>query len=163
MSTIFTGIVILFLLNTGMACTDLTLGIVEANPATSCNEIYKCNPVSRGNVGDYWIRGNDGVNKLTCNMKLKCGGIEGGWMQVVDVDMNKDSTCPKSWQTITNLRTLCVGGTAAGCTSAHFSTHGVTFEHICGTTKSYQKGFLMHSKEMCNLLTRYTLMEYQLL
>jgi len=23
-------------------------------------------------------------------MKLKCGGVEGGWMQVVDVDMTKD-------------------------------------------------------------------------
>ena len=29
---------------------------------------------------------------MTCNMGLKC--IEGGWMQVVDVDMNKDGTCP---------------------------------------------------------------------
>ena len=125
---------------TEVACTDMTLGIVEANPATSCNEIYKCNPLSRGNIGDYWIRDNDKVQKVTCNMKLKCGGIEGGWMQVVNVDMNKDSTCPGAWQTITTSRRLCIGSTAAGCASAHFSTGGVTFEHICGQTKSYQKG-----------------------
>ena len=125
---------------TEMACTDMTLGMVEANPATSCNDIYKCNPLSRGNVGDYWIRGKDGLYKVTCNMKLKCGGIEGGWMQVVDVDMNKDSTCPGTWQTITTPRRFCIGSIGRGCASAHFSTHGVTFEHICGQTKSYQKG-----------------------
>ena len=27
-------------------------------------------------------------------MKLKCGGVEGGWMQVVDVGMNQDESCP---------------------------------------------------------------------
>ena len=29
---------------------------------------------------------------MTCNMKLKCGGVEGGWMQVVDTDMNRMMT-----------------------------------------------------------------------
>ena len=29
-------------------------------------------------------------------MKLKCGGVEGGWMQVVDVDMNRDDSCPRT-------------------------------------------------------------------
>ena len=36
---------------------------------------------------------------------------------------------------------LCVGGVNAGCDSAHFNTRGVTFQHICGQTKSYQKGW----------------------
>ena len=125
---------------TETACTDMTLGMVETNPATSCNAIYKCNPLSRGKIGDYWISGNDGIQKVTCNMQLKCGGIEGGWMQVVNVDMNKDSTCPRAWQTITTPRRLCIGSTAPGCASAHFPTQGVTFEHICGLTTSYQKG-----------------------
>ena len=73
-------------------------------------------------------------------MKLTCGGVEGGWMQVVDVDMNHDKACPGTWRTITSPRRLCVGGLAAGCDSAHFSTNGVEFDHICGQTKSYQKG-----------------------
>ena len=140
MNTVLICSIVLSLLSTGMACTDMILGIVQANPATSCNEIYKCNPISRGTIGEYWIRDNGGVHKATCSMKLKCGGIEGGWMKVVDVDMNKDITCPVGWQTITVPRRLCIGSTAAGCASAHFSTRGVTFEHICGQTKSYQKG-----------------------
>ena len=32
----------------------------------------------------YWIRDNNGVQRVTCNMGHKC--IEGGWMRVVDVD-----------------------------------------------------------------------------
>ena len=44
---------------TKMACTDMTLGMVEANPATSCNDVYMCNPLSGGNVCDYWIREKD--------------------------------------------------------------------------------------------------------
>ena len=33
---------------------------------------------------------------MTCDMKLKCGGVEGGWIQVVDVDMNRDDSCPRT-------------------------------------------------------------------
>ena len=36
----------LLLVSTGMACTDITLGIVDSNPAKSCDDIFKCNPIS---------------------------------------------------------------------------------------------------------------------
>ena len=43
-------------------------------------------------------------------MKPKCGGVEGGWMQVVDVDMNRDNSCPGTWQkTIYHSSELCLG------------------------------------------------------
>ena len=61
-------------------------------------------------------------------------------MQVVDVNMAHDSSCPGAWRMITSPRRLCVGGVNAGCDSAHFHTRGVSFQHICGQTKSYQKG-----------------------
>ena len=32
-------------------------------------------------------------------MKLKCGGVEGGWMQVVDVDMNRDDIVVQEYGT----------------------------------------------------------------
>ena len=140
MKTVFICSILLLIFSAGMACTDMALGMIQAKPATSCNEIYKCNPLTRGTISEYWIKGKNGVRKVICNMKLKCGGIEGGWMQVVDVDMNKDTTCPVGWQTISVPRRLCIGSTARGCASAHFTTYGLTFEHICGHTKSYQKG-----------------------
>ena len=74
-------------------------------------------------------------------MGLQCGGVEGGWMQVVDVNMTQDDSCPGTWWMITSPIKLCVGGVNAGCDSAHFNTKGVKFQHICGQTKSYQKGF----------------------
>ena len=66
---------------------DKTLGKSETNPASSCNEIYQRNSTSRGTVDQYWIKTNEGLFKGTCNMMLKCGGFEGGWMQVVDIDI----------------------------------------------------------------------------
>jgi len=72
-------------------------------------------------------------------MKLNCGGIEGGWMQVVDVDMNRDHSCPGTWHKITTPKRLCIGY-VRGCIPAHFYTKGVSYKHICGQAKAYQKG-----------------------
>ena len=132
---------ILLLLCVGaLANEDKTLGMSEANPASSCNQIYQRNPTSRGTVDKYWIKNNEGLFKVTCNMKLKCGGVEGGWMQVVDVDMNRDDSCPGTWQKITNPRKLCLGLSSAGCASANFNVKGISYDNICGQAKAYQKG-----------------------
>ena len=133
-------LILLLLFVSALACEDKSLGLSETNPASSCNEIYQHNPTSRGTIGQYWIKTNQGKFNVTCNMKLKCGGVEGGWMQVVDVDMNRDDSCPGTWQKITTPRRLCVGSVAAGCASAHFDGKGNSYEHICGQTKGYQKG-----------------------
>jgi len=72
-------------------------------------------------------------------MKLKCSGIEGGWMQVVDINMNRDENCPGTWHKVTTPRRLHLGSLAAGCASSHFYVKGVSYEHICGQAKGYQK------------------------
>ena len=131
--------VLLLLFVSTSANEDKTLGMSEANPASSCNEIYQRNPTSRGSIGPYWIKTNEGLFKVSCNMKLKCGGVEGGWMKIADVDMNRDDACPGSWHKITTPKRLCLGY-VTGCTSAHFFAKGVSYEHICGQAKSYQKG-----------------------
>ena len=123
-----------------LATEDKTLGISMANPGSSCNQIYELNPTSRGTIGQYWIRTDAGLYQVTCNMKLKCGDIEGGWMEVVDIDMNRDDSCPGTWEKVINPRKLCLGLTSAGCASAHFYAKGVSYNHICGQAKGYQKG-----------------------
>ena len=133
-------LIVLLLFASALGIEDITLGINEANPASCCNEIYQHNPTNRGTIGLYWIRTNEGTFHVTCNMNLKCGDIEGGWMQVVDVDMNRDDSCPGTWQKITNPRRLCLGSSAAGCASAHFCVDGVNYQHICGQAKAFQKG-----------------------
>ena len=133
-------LILLVLLASATANEDKTLGMSEANPASSCNEIYQRNPTCRGTTGQYWIKISGGTFVVICNMKLKCDGVEGGWMQVVDVDMNRDDSCPGTWNVITTPRKFCVGSVGAGCASAYFHTKGVSFEHICGQAKGYQKG-----------------------
>ena len=137
----FKGLIVLLLSAGALAGgqIDTTFGTTETNPATSCAEIYELNPTSRGTIGQYYIKTCDGVRKVTCNMKLKCGGLEGGWMQVVDVDMNRDEICPGTWQNITTPRRLCQGNDP-GCSSAHFYTNEIAYEHICGQVVGYQKG-----------------------
>jgi len=146
-------IIFLLLFVTGLAAdVDVAVGSSETNPASSCNEIYHRNPTSRGSIGQYWIK-TDEV-KVTCNMKLKCGGIEGGWMQVVDVDMTRDDTCPGTWHKITSPRKLCLGYIPR-CNSAVFSVKGASYEHVCGQAKAYQKGntnAFRHNKQSVNLV-----------
>ena len=60
-------------------------------------------------------------------------------MQVVDVDMNRDESCPGTWHKITTPRRLCLGY-VVGCVSAHFQVMGVDYENVCGQAKTYQKG-----------------------
>ena len=137
----FKGLIVLLLSAGALADShiDTTFGTTETNPATSCTEIYELNPVSRGTIGQYYIKTCNGVRKVICNMKLKCGALEGGWMQVVDVDMNRDESCPETWQNITTPGRLCQGNDA-GCFSAHFYTNEIAYEHICGQVVGYQKG-----------------------
>ena len=140
MKTVIKCFILLLLCIAALAIEDKTLGMSEANPASSCNQIYQHNPTSRGTINQYWIKTDEGLFKVTCNMKLKCGGVEGGWMQVVDVDMNRDDSCPGTWQKTTNPKKLCLGLSSGGCASANFHAKGVSYDNICGQAKAYQKG-----------------------
>ena len=60
-------------------------------------------------------------------------------MEIVDIDMNQDDSWPGTWQNITTPRRLCQGNDA-GCSSAHFYTNKIAYEHICGQAVGYQKG-----------------------
>ena len=138
------AVILVSLLAVGLAhdetCT--TLGLLPSNPASSCNEIYQHNIASRQSSGYYWIKTTQGLCQIKCKMGLQCGEVKGGWMQVVDVNMTRDNFCPGALRMITSPKNLCVGGVNAGCDSALFNTRGVKFQHICGQTKSYQKGWL---------------------
>ena len=103
-------VIVLPLLTVGLAHDDTctTLGLLATNPATSCNEIYQHNIASRGNTGHYWINTTQGLFEVKCKMGLQCGGVEGGWMKVVDVDMTQDDSCPGGWQKISSPRKFCL-------------------------------------------------------
>ena len=133
-------LILLLLSATALADEDKTLGMSQTNPGVSCDDIYQRNPTSRGKVCKFWIKTGEGLFEVTCNMKLKCGGVEGGWMQIVDVDMNRDDSCPGTWHVTDNPRKLCLGLPNGGCASAQFNVKGVDYQHICGQAKGYEKG-----------------------
>ena len=105
--------------------TCATFGLLASNPGRSCNEIYhlSTNITSKQSNRHYWINiTGKGPHEVKCKMGLQYGGVEGGWMQVVDVNVAQDNSCPGTWRMITSPTKLCVGGVNAGCDSAHFNT-----------------------------------------
>ena len=77
-----------------MLALNIVIGSEDANLGNSCNDKYQHNPFSRGRTGNYWMATNEGVFEVPCNMKLKCSGVERGWMQVINRDMNWDDNWP---------------------------------------------------------------------
>ena len=104
--------------------------------ASSCKEIYDCNPDSPS--GYYW-RDSSPPELMYCAMNLtRCGNITGGWTRVAHIDMtNPDETCPSPLNTITSPRSCSHPG-GAGCSSVSYSTLGVPFTQVCGRAIGYQ-------------------------
>ena len=107
-------------------------------PATSCKEIYDCNPNTPS--GYYWISGiGDQPLRLYCEMRTtRFGNITGGWTRIAHIDMTEQQTCPSPLRTLTSPKRMCAGQTAAGCTSVEYPTLGVPFTHVCGQAIGYQ-------------------------
>jgi len=114
-------------------------GTVPALPGKSCRDIYQLNPSTHGKSGHYVIKVGNKPSFVYCDMELECGG-EKGWMRVTSVDAAKDS-CPHGWRKITSPVAACRAPTDnAGCYSAQFSTHQVSYSRVCGMVIGYQKG-----------------------
>ena len=107
-------------------------------PATSCKEIYDCNPNTPS--GYYWISGTgDQPLRLYCEMRTtRCGNITGGWTRIAHIDMTEQQICPSPLRTLTSPKRMCAGQTAAGCTSVEYPTLGIPFTHVCGQAIGYQ-------------------------
>ena len=66
-----------------------------------------------------------------------------GWTRVAYVDMSDNlQSCPGNFNLIKSPKRTCGGLTtpAAGCTSANFSTHRISYSKVCGRLRGYQVG-----------------------
>ena len=120
------------------------MGQYKGFPATSCKEIYDCNPNTPS--GYYWISDTgDQPLRLFCEMNTtRCGNITGGWTRIAHLDMTEQQTCPSPLRTLTSPKRMCVQQqTAAGCTSVRYSTLGISFTRICGQAA----GYMFHSPD----------------
>ena len=104
--------------------------------ATSCKEIYACNPDSPS--GYYW-RNSSPPELMYCAMNLtRCGNTTGGWTRVAHINMTSpEGTCPSPLKTIAYPRSCSRSG-GAGCSSVSYSTFGVPFTQVCGRAIGYQ-------------------------
>ena len=122
----------------GPHCT----GPSEDNPATSCKEVYNCDPTSPS--GYYWVNTTTGPVQVYCEMDTNnCGNITGGWMRAAYINMtNVNSICPQGLTyTVAGSIRMCISShSGAGCNSVIFPTRGVPYNKVCGRAFAYQHG-----------------------
>ena len=70
-----------------------------------------------------------------------CGDEAIGWRRVAYLNMtDTDQTCPDDWRLISSPIRTCGRSTNNGCSSASYSSGGITYSRICGRIVGYQFG-----------------------
>ena len=116
---------------------------------SSCEDIYN-NNIETGDKSGYY-RIND--NQWTfCNMSIihsgnfisTCAGMGGGWRRIVNIDISAGDDCPGEWRKATESGvSFCRVASNTDhytCSSASFSTNGISYQRVCGRARGYQKG-----------------------
>ena len=110
------------------------LGSSINNTAASCAELCPDKP-----PGYYWVGGSDAAAQVYCDADRECCGVRGGWARVAHLNMTDDNQhCPSNWLEITSPIRVCTRRTENGCDSVTFSTHRISYSHVCGRILGYQ-------------------------
>ena len=82
-----------------------------------------------------------------------CAGVGGGWRRIVSININAGDDCPGEWRKATQSNVSFCRVASDGqftCSSANFSTNGISYQRVCGRARGYQKGrtlgFFIHNK-----------------
>ena len=113
--------------------------VSPSNLSQSCKEIYDRNTSSPS--GYYWLENSfEQTVHVYCDMERTCGGVQGGWMKVISVNMtNSSGSCPSGLRTLTSPKRLCAMNINGGCSSTFLDVHGVEYSRVCGKIIGYQK------------------------
>ena len=111
----------------------------------SCEDIYNNNPETASKNGYYPI---NNTKWTLCNMTAItakdhfCAGVEGQWRRIANIKTDVGDNCPTGWIKSSHNRTsFCrVPSDNGGCYSTFLSTNGVSYQHVCGRARGYQKG-----------------------
>ena len=117
----------------------------------SCEGILINNPETSEYSGYYRI--ND-TQFIFCNMIeiaanagfiSTCAGMGGGWRRIISIDISEGDNCPSGWRKANNSDfSFCRVDTndtdIQVCSSASFSTNGISYQNVCGRARGYQKG-----------------------
>lgn len=116
---------------------------------TSCEDIYRNYPETADKPGYYRINDDQWVY---CDMAAiadssadifpTCGGQAGRWRRIALVNTTAGDDCPGEWMKSGTRRSFCriAGNGKNTCSSANFSTNGISYKRICGMARGYQKG-----------------------
>ena len=116
---------------------------------SSCEDIYKNNPETVDKSGYYCINESQWTY---CNMTAMvangdfistCAGVGGGWRRIANINISAGDDCPIGWLKSTESSvTFCrvVSNSNQVCSSANFSTNGISYQRVCGRARGYQKG-----------------------
>ena len=116
---------------------------------SSCEDIYNNNPETDNKSGYYRINESQWTY---CNMSAiaangdfitTCAGVGGGWRRIVNVNISAGDDCPGEWRKATQSGvSFCrvASDDRWTCSSANFSTNGISYQKVCGRARGYQKG-----------------------
>ena len=73
-----------------------------------------------------------------------CAGVGGGWRRIVNINISAGDDCPGEWRKATQSG-VCFCRVATDdvrrtCSSANFSTNGISYHNVCGKARGYQEG-----------------------
>ena len=116
-------------------------GSDASQPASSCQQVLNCKPDA---PSDHYfiISENSAVESRYCNMNRVCGGVDGGWMRVVQLDTRESgSLCPVGLVgVLESNKNLCRSSSSIGCSQVFFETNNVSYDQVCGKIIAYQFG-----------------------
>ena len=119
---------------------------------SSCENIYNNFPETQNRSGYYRMKENNKYQWTYCNMSTiqgsgdfisTCAGVGGGWRRIVNINISAGDDCPGEWRKATQSGvSFCrvASDDTYTCSSANFSTNGISYQRVCGRARGYQKG-----------------------
>ena len=121
---------------------------------SSCKDIYIDNPETGDKSGYYrinesqWTYCNmtriaNGDVTISGDFISTCAGVGGGWRKIANINISAGDDCPGEWRKATQSRvSFCrvASDDYYTCSSANFSTNGISYQRVCGRARGYQKG-----------------------
>ena len=116
---------------------------------SSCEDIKNNNPGTGDKSGyyrindDQWTYCNMIAITISGDFISTCAGVGGGWRRIANVNISAGDDCPGEWRKATRSGvSFCrvASNDSFTCSSANFSTNGMSYQSVCGRARGYQKG-----------------------
>ena len=82
------------------------------------------------------------MTDIASRITFSCAGAGGEWRRIASINISAGDDCPTGWNKSSyNGVSFCrAPNDNRGCYSTFFSTNGMSYQHVCGRARGYQKG-----------------------